>query len=84
MVTLPLGVLKRGLPRFTPALPPDRLAAIGRLGFGRFEKVALRFAEPIWREAGKPQAHDVQKLFRATQDHEAIVRGPDRTSAKGG
>jgi len=40
--------------RFTPALPPDRLAAIGRLGFGRFEKVALRFAEPFWREAGFP------------------------------
>ena len=54
VVTLPLGVLKRGLPRFTPALPPDRLAAIGRLGFGRFEKVALRFAEPFWRQAGFP------------------------------
>jgi monoamine oxidase len=54
VVTVPLGVLKRGLPRFAPALPPDRLAAIGRLGFGRFEKVALRFAEPFWREAGLP------------------------------
>ena len=40
--------------RFSPALPRDRLAAIGRLGFGRFEKVALRFAEPFWREAGFP------------------------------
>jgi monoamine oxidase len=54
VVTVPLGVLKRGLPRFAPSLPPDRLAAIGRLGFGRFEKVALRFAEPFWREAGLP------------------------------
>jgi monoamine oxidase len=54
VVTLPLGVLKRSLPQFTPTLPPDRLAAIGRLGFGRFEKVALRFAEPFWREAGFP------------------------------
>ena len=54
VVTVPLGVLKRGVPRFSPALPPDRLAAIGRLGFGRFEKVALRFAEPFWREAGFP------------------------------
>jgi polyamine oxidase len=52
VVTVPLGVLKRSLPRFSPALPPERLAAIGRLGFGRFEKVALRFAEPFWREAG--------------------------------
>ena len=52
VVTVPLGVLKRGTPRFSPALPADRLAAIGRLGFGRFEKVALRFDEPFWRAAG--------------------------------
>jgi len=56
VVTVPLGVLKRGAPRFSPALPPDRLAAIGRLGFGRFEKVALRFGEPFWRAAGLPHA----------------------------
>ena len=54
VVTVPLGVLKRGAPRFSPALPPDRLAAIGRLGFGRFEKVALRFDEPFWRAEGFP------------------------------
>jgi monoamine oxidase len=54
VVTVPLGVLKRGAPRFSPALPPDRLAAIGRLGFGRYEKVALRFDEPFWRAAGFP------------------------------
>jgi monoamine oxidase len=54
VVTLPLGVLKRGQPRFSPVLPPDRLAAIRRLGFGRFEKVALRFTEPFWRDAGFP------------------------------
>jgi polyamine oxidase len=54
VVTVPLGVLKRGAPRFSPALPPDRRAAIGRLGFGRFEKVALRFDEPFWRAAGFP------------------------------
>jgi polyamine oxidase len=54
VVTVPLGVLKRGAPRFSPTLPPDRLAAIGRLGFGRFEKVALRFDEPFWRAVGFP------------------------------
>ena len=54
VVTVPLGVLKRGAPRFSPALPPDRLAAIERLGFGRYEKVALRFDEPFWRAAGLP------------------------------
>ena len=54
VVTVPLGVLKRGAPRFSPGLPPDRLTAIGRLGFGRFEKLALRFDEPFWRAAGFP------------------------------
>ena len=54
VVAVPLGVLKRDAPRFSPALPPDRLAAIARLGFGRFEKVALRFDEPFWRAAGFP------------------------------
>jgi polyamine oxidase len=56
VVTVPLGVLKRGAPQFRPALPPDRLAAIERLGFGRYEKVALRFDEPFWRTAGLPHA----------------------------
>jgi monoamine oxidase len=56
VVTVPLGVLKRDVPQFSPALPPDRLAAIGRLGFGRYEKVALRFDEPFWRAAGLPHA----------------------------
>jgi monoamine oxidase len=54
VVTVPLGVLKRGGLRFSPALPPGRRAAIGRLGFGRYEKVAMRFAEPFWRDAGFP------------------------------
>jgi monoamine oxidase len=56
VVTVPLGVIKRDALRFSPALPPDRLAAIERLGFGRYEKVALRFDEPFWRAAGFPHA----------------------------
>jgi polyamine oxidase len=52
VMTVPLGVLKRGAPKFSPSLPPDRLAAIEALGFGRYEKVALRFDQPFWRDAG--------------------------------
>jgi protoporphyrinogen oxidase len=37
VVTVPLGVLKAGTPVFSPALPADRLTAIQRLGFGRYE-----------------------------------------------
>ena len=54
VVTVPLGVLKDRRPRFSPPLPRDRLAAIDRLGFGRFEKVVLTFDEAFWRAAGLP------------------------------
>ena len=52
VVTVPLGVLKRGTPRFSPALPPAHLDAIGRLGFGRYEKVVLQFERPFWHDRG--------------------------------
>lgn len=80
VVTVPLGVLKRGAPRFSPGLPPDRLAAIGRLGFGRFEKVALRFEEPFWRAAGFPHL----MLFpRDPGEWVVWVMGLDAFGAKG-
>ncbi len=52
VVTVPLGALKNDRPDFAPALPPERVAALRRLGFGRYEKVALRFRRAFWREAG--------------------------------
>ena len=52
VVTVPLGVLRRGAPRFSPPLPAERTAAMGRLGFGRMEKVVLLFDEPFWRARG--------------------------------
>lgn len=52
VVTVPLGVLKDpDAIAFTPGLPAERRAAIDRLGFGRFEKVILRFDEPFWTRA---------------------------------
>jgi monoamine oxidase len=52
VVTVPLGVLQHGVPSFTPPLPPERLDVVRRIGFGRYEKVALAFDRPFWREAG--------------------------------
>jgi monoamine oxidase len=51
VVSVPLGSLKQGEPSFAPPLPPERVAAVRRLGFGRYEKVALGFDRPFWREA---------------------------------
>ncbi|HEX3724639.1 MAG TPA: FAD-dependent oxidoreductase [Pirellulales bacterium] len=48
VVTVPLGVLKRGAIRFTPELPEAKQSAISRLGMGLLEKVALRFPKPFW------------------------------------
>ena len=52
IVTVPLGVLKHRDVEFSPPLEPERLVSIDRLGFGRFEKIALRFQRPFWRDAG--------------------------------
>ncbi len=52
VVTVPLGVLKRGRPRFDPPLPAPMIEAVDRLGFGRYEKIALRFESPFWRADG--------------------------------
>lgn len=48
IVTLPLGVLKAGQVEFSPALPPEKLAAIERLGMGLMNKVVLQYAERFW------------------------------------
>lgn len=48
IITLPLGVLKSGKVRFTPALPEDKQTAINRLGMGTLDKVYLLFDTPFW------------------------------------
>ncbi len=48
IVTLPLGVLKKGVVRFDPPLPVDKQAAIYSLDMGVLNKVILRFPEIFW------------------------------------
>lgn len=48
VVSVPLGVLKARSISFDPGLPAAKLAAVDRLGFGTFEKIAMRFPEPYW------------------------------------
>lgn len=52
VVTVPLGVLKAETITFTPPLSPGRVDAIHALGFGRYEKIILRFESAFWRDAG--------------------------------
>ncbi|KAF4538375.1 High mobility group HMG1/HMG2 [Lasiodiplodia theobromae] len=48
VVTIPLGVLKRGVISFSPPLPEWKTAPIQRLGFGLLNKVALVYDTPFW------------------------------------
>jgi monoamine oxidase len=50
VITLPLGVLQQGRVTFSPVLPGDKLAAIGRLRMGLLNKLYLRFPDVFWAE----------------------------------
>jgi polyamine oxidase len=48
VITVPLGVLKAGTITFSPVLPPEKEAAIERIGYGCYEKLALKFPYCFW------------------------------------
>ena len=48
VVTLPLGVLKKGVVKFEPSLPLYKQQVINRMGFGALNKVMLKFPEPFF------------------------------------
>jgi polyamine oxidase len=54
VVAVPLGVLKAGGLRFTPALPAPVRRATRQLAMGVLDKVALRFERRFW-----PEGHDL-------------------------
>lgn len=55
IVTVPLGVLKSGAMRFDPPLPESHQRAIDAIGFGRFEKLLLRFDTAFWDDVDQIQ-----------------------------
>ncbi len=48
VITLPLGVLKRGTVTFDPPLPAAKLGAIARIGVGLLNKIVLGFDRRFW------------------------------------
>lgn len=48
IVTVPLGVLKKGAIGFTPALPPEHTLAIQQIGMGVLNKLYLKFDTAFW------------------------------------
>jgi len=82
IVTLPLGVLKRGSVVFDPALPAPKQQAINKLGMGTLDKLYLRFDRPFWDidatwiatpENGLPQGQFNQWLNLAKYLDEPII-----------
>jgi monoamine oxidase len=72
ILTVPLGVLKAGAIVVDPPLPPVTRQAIGALGFGRYEKLVLRFDSPCWDDVDQsvvvdaPFFRDWYNLHRVT------------------
>jgi polyamine oxidase len=52
IVTVPLGVLKRGGIEFVPTLPAPVQQAVDAIAFGRYEKIAVCFSSAFWRDEG--------------------------------
>ena len=63
VVTVPLGVLKRGRISFTPPLSKSKVLAIDHLGMGTENKIYLRFNEIFWPKARFAQCTDQRYRF---------------------
>jgi polyamine oxidase len=48
LVTLPLGVLKKGNVHFSPELNPNKKEALNRLNMGLLNKLYAEYDEPFW------------------------------------
>lgn len=48
IVTVPLSVLQAGAIQFTPRLPGEKQAALGRMGMGLYEKLVFKFPTCFW------------------------------------
>ncbi|MGD8190184.1 FAD-dependent oxidoreductase [Brevibacillus ginsengisoli] len=74
VITLPLGVLKKGTVSFRPALPDRKQLAINRLGTGHLNKFYLQFANVFWEKDARTlevgtsntQLNEYLNLFKFT------------------
>ncbi len=80
--TLPLGVLKSPRVVFSPRLPSGIQGAIGRLGFGRAFKMALKFPKLYWDAdehffgvvgATRPQSIEMLNMTSYTQQPMLLI-----------
>jgi monoamine oxidase len=79
VVTLPLGVLKKGSVAFRPELPEPKRRAIERLGMGLLDKVWLRFPRTFRRKDDRDLVGYVGKtrgVWAESFDFQAVLGQP--------
>jgi monoamine oxidase len=76
VITVPLGLLRAGMPTLDPLPPADQQLAIGRIGYGAgvLGKIYLRFPRRFWPEQPKwfgrlPDAPDRRGTFNTWVSH---------------
>jgi polyamine oxidase len=76
VVTVPVGLLRAGLPTLDPLPPEDQQRAIGRMGYGAgvLGKIYLRFPRRFWPDQPKwfgrlPDAPDRRGTFNTWVSH---------------
>jgi polyamine oxidase len=77
VITVPIGLLRAGLPALDPLPPQSQRLALGRLGYGAgiLGKIYLRFPRRFWPEQPKwfgrlPDAPDRRGTFNTWVSHE--------------
>eukprot|EP00798_Chlamydomonas_sp_ICE-L_P008635 gene8635-34083_t len=60
VLTIPLGVLKKGTVAFNPPLPEAKQEAIHRLGYGVLNKLVMLFPEVFWDDSCDTFGHVVE------------------------
>ncbi|MEV6771226.1 FAD-dependent oxidoreductase [Nocardia sp. NPDC051030] len=78
LVTVPLGVLKAGEPRFDPPLPELKRQAVDRLGFGTLNKIALHYDHRFW----PAEQYVFGYLCRETDSYPTVVISMWKSHAK--
>jgi len=76
VITVPLGLLRAGLPALDPLPPPDQQKAIASIGYGAgiLGKIYLRFPQRFWPERPKwfgrlPDSPDRRGTFNTWVSH---------------
>src|ERR1700722_19209165 len=83
LITVPVGLLRAGLPALDPSPPEDQRTAIGRLGYGAgvLGKIYLRFPRRFWPERPKwfgrlPDSPERRGTFNTWVSHEQETGRP--------